>query len=324
MANIFSNGDSSDAYANKKQLYLSFFQLASRQSIEFKAFVTAYSETFASDWNMEQVFGRADPIATFQSTTRRINVAWSVPANSLDEAKSNMRRCDRLIQFMYPGYSGQGFATMLSKPPLMKIRFANLIQNAQAATNDPNAETAGLLAAVQSLSVTPQFDDASAFFDPGTATLFPANITINCDFTVLHEHQMGWRGAGGFAGPRLSDYPWGGSGAYTQELLGEGLAGLDDALAIGDAAIEAAGEPEEASAAAYANAQRQREVDRTQVMTTPNLSRTPGSAEVHNWDDPDPAPPTGDTGPGESGPGRDFRGGAIGGAPGTAVPTFRQ
>ena len=127
MATIFSNGDYSDTYANQKQLYLSFFQLAGRESVEFKAFVTAYGETFASDWNMEQVFGRADPIATFQATTRRINVAWSVPANSLDEAKSNMRRCDRLMQFMYPGYSGQGFATMLSKPPLMKIKFANLI-----------------------------------------------------------------------------------------------------------------------------------------------------------------------------------------------------
>ena len=43
---IFKNGDASDAYANKRGLFLSFFHLASGLEVNFKAFVTNYSETF--------------------------------------------------------------------------------------------------------------------------------------------------------------------------------------------------------------------------------------------------------------------------------------
>ena len=205
---IFRNGDASDAYANRKALYLSFFHLASKLEINFKAFITSYSENFASDYNLQSVFGRNDPIATFKQTTRRINISWSIPAASLEEARQNLARCNRLAQFMYPAYTSTG-ANTLSKPPLMKVRFANLIRNA-ARGMDPGARTSGLLSAVNNLNINPVFDDSSGFFDPGVGTLFPKVIDVSCDITVLHEHNMGWGANRGFNRAELVDYPFGG------------------------------------------------------------------------------------------------------------------
>lgn len=206
---IFSNGDSSDNYANKKALYLSFFHLASKKEVNFKAFVTSYSETLSTEWNLEQVFGRNDPIATFKSTARRISVSWVIPAASLDEAKVNLGRCNLLSQFMYPAYTNlDGDASTLSKPPLMRIRFANLIKNSSLG-DDAGARVSGLLSAVNAITITPSFDDTSGFFDPGQGKLFPKLITVNLDFTALHEHQLGWGTSSGFESQELQDFPFG-------------------------------------------------------------------------------------------------------------------
>ena len=184
--------DGSDTYANTKQLFLSIFHVASQLEVNFKAFITSYNENFQTSYNSEKVFGRFDPIMTFQDTTRKFAVAWDIPAFSIEEARANLARCNRLAQFMYPAYESAGRANTLAKPPLMRIRFANLIRNA-AEGDSPYARDSGLLVAVGGLTITPDFGaDGSGFFDPGSATLYPKKITIDMsDITVLHEHQIG-------------------------------------------------------------------------------------------------------------------------------------
>jgi hypothetical protein len=220
---IFSNGDSSDNYANKKSLFLSFYHLASNKEVKFKAFVENYNESFSTDWTYEEVFGRQDPIATFRQTRRGISVSWVVPAATVEEARENLGRCNLLSQFMYPGYSAKLGANTLSKPPLMKVRFANLIRNA-AAADSPNAKAGGLLVACNSLNISPSFDDSSGFFDPGTATLYPKTINISCDFVVLHQHELGWATESRFNSDELSDFPFGGVDAIDPSATPEARA----------------------------------------------------------------------------------------------------
>jgi len=202
--------DGSDTYANTKQLFLSIFHVASQLEVNFKAFITSYNENFQTSYNSEKVFGRFDPIMTFQDTTRKFTVAWDIPAFSIEEARANLARCNRLAQFMYPAYESAGRANTLAKPPLMRIRFANLIRNA-AEGDSPYARDSGLLVAVGGLTITPDFGaDGSGFFDPGSATLYPKKITIDMsDITVLHEHQIGWGPEIGFNDDEYADYPFG-------------------------------------------------------------------------------------------------------------------
>ena len=202
--------DGSDTYANTKQLFLSIFHVASGAEVNFKAFITSYNENFNSTYAPNDLFGRFDPIMTFQKTTRTFAVRWEVPAFTLEEAKANLARCNRLAQFMYPAYSRRNSATTLARPPLMRIKFANLIRNT-AAGDSPFARDAGLLVAVGGLNITPDFaSDGSGFFDPGSSTLYPKKIAIDLSsVTVLHEHQLGWGPELGFNTDELANYPFG-------------------------------------------------------------------------------------------------------------------
>lgn len=198
--------DGSDMYANQKDLKLHISHVASGKDVTFKAFVTSYTENFQSSYQSEQVFGRFDPIMTFQNTRRSFSVQWVIPAYDLVEAIDNLTKCNRLAQFMYPAYAEGNRANTLSKPPLMRLKFANLIRNA--------ATDGGLLVAVGGLTISPDFGaDGAGFFDPGSGALYPKLITIDMsDITVLHEHQIGWGEEIGFNDDENKRYPFGRTG----------------------------------------------------------------------------------------------------------------
>ena len=42
----------------------------------FPAFLTDFSQTFTPKWNEEEVYGRMDPITTFQGTKRQIDFSF--------------------------------------------------------------------------------------------------------------------------------------------------------------------------------------------------------------------------------------------------------
>jgi len=198
--------DASDAYANVKQLFLSVFHLPSQLEINLKAFVETYNETFTSNWNQEMVFGRNDPIATFKDTGREITLAVKSPAFSLQEAQSNLAKCNRLAQFLYPAYQQSNRANTISQPPLVRIRFANLIKRANSG-DTPHARDGGLLGFITSLNITPDFEEGA--YDPDAATLFPKSISISISFKPLHEHDLGWGPEIGFENSETVNFPFG-------------------------------------------------------------------------------------------------------------------
>ena len=179
--------------------------------VKFDAYLTDISQTFTSTWNSTDVFGRNDPIATFANTKRTISVAFEVPAASATHAKINLENVGKLTQFMYPGYntqthdvaksrpdsSGQQQESFLvtvktgqyvSRPPLVKIKFANLIKS-YLGKKTSKASPTGLLGFIGSLSVNPVLE--AGMFSSG-GNLYPRTITVSFDFTVLHQTDIGW------------------------------------------------------------------------------------------------------------------------------------
>ena len=72
--------DGSDAYANINKIVISFYHVPTGRSVYFKAFIEAFNETYTSNWNSEEVYGRPDPIYLFKNTTRNITLAFKIPA----------------------------------------------------------------------------------------------------------------------------------------------------------------------------------------------------------------------------------------------------
>lgn len=188
--------DNSDQLANHRRQFIEFYHVPTDKSVAFKAFITQFNDSYASDWNDEDAFGRMDPISTFKGTRRIISLGWDVVAASEEEAHRNLERCSLLLSMLYPTYKKQdGGAQTISSSPLFKLKFLNLIENSNI--HGGLAKVSGLLGKISGLTYDPDLD--VGFFDPlnaispeGPNQLYPQTIRLNCEFTVLHQHDLGF------------------------------------------------------------------------------------------------------------------------------------
>jgi len=208
---------------------LIFFSVNTNTTVRFNAFLTDFDQTFSSNWNTEEVFGRMDPIANFRSTKRSISLAWVVPATTAVEAKTNLINVSILAQMLYPTYAaeesltqgqqppqgqggaqgGQGGAQgggqpqprqtplklkgsahtqTLSRPPLIKLKYANLIEGLNGH---------GQLGWIENFTFRPNLD--MGFFVEDKK-LYPKSINVSCNFNVLHQQNVGFSSGNKFLG----------------------------------------------------------------------------------------------------------------------------
>ena len=167
--------------------------------LAFPAFITGFSDAYNVNWNAEEVFGRSDPIATYQNTRRAISVSWQVVGFDVDEATENLLRINYLMSMLYPlyekgaeGKDNCGSASTINMGPLLRIKFGNLIQDAN--NGGP------LLGYVNGFTVDPELDEGFFLANSPQNTIMgtngteyvPKSIRLNFEMTVLHEHSLGW------------------------------------------------------------------------------------------------------------------------------------
>tara|TARA_Y100000034_G_C6850407_1_gene385782 strand:+ start:428 stop:1090 length:663 start_codon:yes stop_codon:yes gene_type:complete len=182
---ISTSSDAAAKYASASGHVLHFRDARNDENfVDFIAFLSSFSQSFTSNWNTEEVYGRMDPISTFKNTTRVISVAWDIPGNNPFIAESNLDRCNQLINLCYPSYSFQkesgDNSLAMSKPPLVRLKFANLIT---AHSGD------GLLGYITSINWNPIIE--MGYYNNGT-NLYPKVIQISVEFQVLHEQLLGY------------------------------------------------------------------------------------------------------------------------------------
>ena len=177
-------------YLNKNlDIEFEYFHADAEQKyVKFQAFLTDYKDSFQSNWNEEVVYGRNDPIYTFQNTKRVITLAWTCPSYSLTEARENMAKASRLMRFLYPTYSNAADASTITKPPLLRLKFANLAKK---------DFSLGLLGHAGGFEFAPDleagwWDGDHALQDGMTNLLYAKTLNFSCEFSVLHEQPLGW------------------------------------------------------------------------------------------------------------------------------------
>ena len=171
------------------------------KSIAFPAYITDHSDAFTSNWVEETVYGRMDPIATFESTKRVASLGFALPAASREQASYNLSKLNTLVSFLYPTYSERGVASdgtrmgTMNMGPLVRVKYANVITN-------PSSPSKGLLGYITTgITITPDME-AGMFpgKKPGQGTQTGVNgneilyksYNLNFELTVLHEHQLGF------------------------------------------------------------------------------------------------------------------------------------
>lgn len=191
------------SFTNATGAELIIKSMISSKTVKFPAFLTNISQDFKSSWNSENVYGRMDPIVSFQNTTRTVQVGFNVPAASVNEAKQNQAKFSTLSQMLYPAYfdstgmtaipadsaqgiesvtvqEGEGSKTM-AKSPLVRVKFGNLIR-AQDGSE-------GLLGWIDGISFKPTL--TLGMFTEGGGNFYAKNFELSFTLNVLHEDDVG-------------------------------------------------------------------------------------------------------------------------------------
>jgi hypothetical protein len=160
--------------------------LFSSTALSFPAYLTSLSQTFNPSFSSTKVYGRTDGIPTYSGTTRTIRVALKIPCFDEADANENMKKVNRFIKNIYPSYNEIKGDLIIASPPLVRVKFANLIV-------DPKSSFRGLLGYINSFNYS--FNPSDGFFmdksEGGTNNLFFREYTIGFTMNVLHEKVIG-------------------------------------------------------------------------------------------------------------------------------------
>ena len=219
----------------------SFFQIeinhlptsngTTNNAVLLEGWVTEFSDDFTSNWNSETVYGRMDPLVTFQNTQREINLGFDVVSDDAAQAQANLAKVNRLIEFLYPVYDSdpdlmtqadsRGQQNVLKASPLLSLRWTNLAASAmnnaplighmRGLNYSPDVTQGGFIysqekvsgaervaqenmtAGSRALSTDPTQQVYEVKIEKTANTQYvPKVLSLNFSFAVLHTHLGGW------------------------------------------------------------------------------------------------------------------------------------
>ena len=170
--------------AKSKGQILTIMHIPSSNAVRMAAFVDSWNDSFTSNWNREQVYGRMDPIQNFQNTQRSISVGFKLISASRREAKENLNNVSQMIQFLYPSYNSLSDGVMngysISGAPILAVKYMNLITEASGDF---------LMGTMDGLDHS--FDQEAGFFEEANG-VYPKVINISFTFHPLHRNTQGY------------------------------------------------------------------------------------------------------------------------------------
>jgi len=117
--------------------------LPTSKTVKFEGWVTEFSDAFNSNWSSTPVYGRMDPLATFEGTQRTITLGFDVVSDGIGSAAQNLANINTFIEFLYPMYDthfknekgtltrkSRRAQTTLKAAPLLGIKWTNLFNAA--------------------------------------------------------------------------------------------------------------------------------------------------------------------------------------------------
>jgi hypothetical protein len=178
--------DRTDTLKEQYQWFIRFTSLPTDWEVSFKAFVTNFSDDYASSWEEKNVYGRMDPIPTFNRVIRKINISWQIPARDINEGIQNLAKCQDLISMLYPIYDNdEGKSSYyIAGAPLLKFYFTQMAQGRVE-------KKYNLLGYINgTVPVKPDYKEGVFYRGKGGEAV-PRLIDLSCVFSVLHDFELG-------------------------------------------------------------------------------------------------------------------------------------
>lgn len=160
------------------------------RAVTFPAYINGQiSDTFSPSYSdAGQVFGRMDPIPVYQRTTRKIKVDFNIPAHDIEDARRIRGKLDIVAKNCYPTYTQESQLTsrkIIKKPPLIRVKFGNIICN-------PLNQYQGLLGYLEG-GITINHDlSGGAFTEWPGQEIYAKKYSLSISMAVLHEFTPGF------------------------------------------------------------------------------------------------------------------------------------
>jgi len=159
----------------------------SYRTVYFRPFITNLSEDLTPEWNKQAYFGRVDPVATYQSTTRTISLGFQIVAFGPEDVKVIYQKLHWLASMVYPEYDAD---LAYKSGPVVRMRIGDVISAAGPEGN------MGLPGIIESLA----FDYTDSVWELKKGIKVPRNINVSLSFHVLHDMPIGRGVDGKFGG----------------------------------------------------------------------------------------------------------------------------
>ena len=165
--------------------------------IKFEALEMEIQRQYSSKYNAEEVYGKMDPIVTFQNVTRTLAVSFAVQTvgGRPTEVTELANKVNLLVTSLYPTYTAAapGSPSIIKAPPFFRIQYGSML----GAFGD-GSERKGLSGYISNLDIgTMKTSENNE--DMGGRRRVPGKYSIRFNFAPIHERKMGWY-QGEFAG----------------------------------------------------------------------------------------------------------------------------
>lgn len=182
-------------------LYFTITHIATGVSATLNGFsLVEYQDNVSAKYSSTEVFGRMDPIMSYQATTRKIVIGLRVN----DAGRDIQSHISAMMSMQYPTYTdivgdrsvGSRNAMAISRPPLVEVKFPGLLPDD------------GIVAAMDGFGFTPatgftatdspivRFGAADVGIAGSGVNISFANATLRFNLTVLHDKPVGWKNEG--------------------------------------------------------------------------------------------------------------------------------
>ena len=243
------------------------------KSVMFQPFITSLSENFNPSWNQQNYFGRVDPVATYQGTSRSISMSFKMVCFDRGELEVIFRKLNWLTSMVYPEYENDAYG----RGPVVRMRVGNLM----------SADGTGLPGYLTNLGLS--YDES--IWEMDDLAKLPRNINVTLGFQVLHDKSIGLvkDSSGRFVFGGLNNYQIGGYGSSTTEtFIDADIKMFRDAFGknymIGDSAVQENSSAQLTEEQAAFTKSILYQID--QMTSKENVDGDPGSYQPDTWTQP--------------------------------------
>ena len=182
-------------------------QVATGVAVDFSNFaLTEYQDNVSTKYNEQPVFGRMDPIVTYQGTTRTVSIGVRVQKAARDVMS-------KLSAMQYPTFAETSNALSISRPPLVRVTLEDLLVDQLCAMKGfaftpQTGFTAQDSPEVRYGSPSKAVTNAKGQiigYEPDNFIEFKS-VTMKFDLVILHEEPVGFDDNFTYAGSVLQGW----------------------------------------------------------------------------------------------------------------------